>query len=244
MRWTKKAKEAMAEIVVETKADRDAWVDPKLAEQFTAEGLAVYMSAGAAVLEGGDIDATGNVAVRSTATGYEWYDANATPETPASDGNTAPETTPEPETNNEGNTNMNTPANTAPKFAIVTGLAAPKRTRTSNRTSQYPFADLPAPELNDDGTIKDGTLAGFFVPKTAEMPEPIKSISSAVSAANRKYSRVTDVKETTDAKGKVRKSYTREYDRKFTSAKGTDGDGNEGAWIYRIDSGKLPGGSA
>lgn len=216
MKFTKALTAALSTIVVATRADKDEFTNPKVGDKLSDNGYAVYME--------GDADAHGNKPMRATIAGYEWYDAA-----------------------NAGNTpNAATSAATQEKkpmtFEIETGLKAPARTRNSSGSGKYPFDKLSPPEIKD-GVIVDGTLSGFFVPKTDKMPEPIKSISSVVSAANRRYSRVTKTEDVDDGKGGTRKKHTREFDRKFSAARGAkevDGKTVEGAWVYRVDNGELP----
>jgi hypothetical protein len=220
MRWTKPLKEAMTEIVTETRADRDAWIDPKHGQKIVDEGLAVYMS--------DEADAHGNRAMRSTQPGYDWFDANVdtdgeTGDNPEGDNNdAAPETpdAPAPEPNPEEGNAMS--ENT--EFTIETGLPAPVRTRSNTKASMYPFDDLPAPTKGENG---NDTFAGFFV------PESVKKLSSVVSAANRRYSKVVSETEVDDGKGGTRKEYEREYERKFSASTEKRGDVT-GTMIRRV----------
>lgn len=63
------------------------------------------------------------------------------------------------------------------QFAIQNNIEIPKATRRS-RTSAYPFDAL---EIGQS----------FFVPATAERPEPAKTMGSTVSAANERHSEET-----------------------------------------------------
>lgn len=78
---------------------------------------------------------------------------------------------------------VDAPAKSA--FAIITGAVPPPSKRgaglrgsRNNGTPKYPFNDLP--------------LGGsFFVPVSEDTPEPLKSLGSAISAANMRYAEDT-----------------------------------------------------
>lgn len=76
---------------------------------------------------------------------------------------------------------------TAGKFALVTipRPAPQKRTRAARKPveSKYDFDSLAAPDEN-------GNVSALFVPATEKMPDPVKSLSSTVSQANRRYAKV------------------------------------------------------
>lgn len=60
-------------------------------------------------------------------------------------------------------------------FKIVTGVEIPTSKRGAKGDRRYPFDDLPV-------------NGSFFVPATAEMPEPVKKLGSTVSSATARYS--------------------------------------------------------
>ena len=74
-------------------------------------------------------------------------------------------------------TEINTSVETPVKFSIVRmTMALPEKAVKSNtRNDKYPFAELLAPV--------NGQCDGFFVAATAKMPNPAKSLASAVNAA-------------------------------------------------------------
>lgn len=63
-------------------------------------------------------------------------------------------------------------------FAIETGIELPSIQSANSRSKLYPTDDL---EIGQS----------FFVPASAEMPNPGKTLASTVSAANRKYKATT-----------------------------------------------------
>lgn len=86
---------------------------------------------------------------------------------------------------------MNVPA--APStseegFALITGAEVPKSKRGGGRggaPSKYPFEKMEAG-------------MSFFLPKTAERPDPVKSLQSSIAAVNHKYSEGTGEFETVE----------------------------------------------
>lgn len=126
--------------------------------------------------------------------------------------------------------NVGTAENTS-AFKIVGGFvppAKPKRSAPVGGAAQekYPFASLKAPRSASD-------VDAFFVAATEKMPDPVKSLTSAVSAANRRYATVTGEK--TNAQGKKSKIY--EYNVKFDVFPGTADNtpnGQKGAWVARV----------
>lgn len=135
----------------------------------------------------------------------------------------------------KGIDSMNTQTNTAPAddakptFAIETAPAdifAQKR-RGGGRGDTYPFDQLQAPA---DGAAVGGA---FFIPATEKTPEPWKSLASTVSAASRRYARVTGQEEYTTAKGETKARDVLEFDRKFRIVEG-EKDGTKGAWVGRV----------
>ena len=123
-----------------------------------------------------------------------------------------------------------TDANAAPKpekvKIAVTTMKRPeavKRTRASGE-SKYPFDTLELPNGDE--------VSSFFVPATADMPDPAKSLTSAVSQANRKYGTVT---------GKNARGHdTYQYTRVFRIAPSED---PKGAYVWRDNDAK-PGDTA
>lgn len=89
---------------------------------------------------------------------------------------------------------------------------------------KYPFSEL--------RPVTNGQYDGVFVAPTEKMPDPAKSLISAVSAANRRFATVTGNK--TTAKGKVVQTYDKTREFKVYPSE----DANKpGAWIIRIDDG-------
>lgn len=103
-----------------------------------------------------------------------------------------------------------------PTFTVTT-MKKPepvRRTRESGE-SKYPFDDLAAPDAN-------GNVSSFFVPATADMPDPAKSLASAVSQANRRYGSVVGK----NARGHDKYQYTRVF--RITAS-----DDPKGAYVWR-----------
>lgn len=127
-----------------------------------------------------------------------------------------------------------TPANTgdeAPRFvkaATDPSIFTAKR-RGGGRPDVYPFDSLAAPTA-DGAPSPEGM---FFVPATAEAPEPWKSLSSTVSAASRRYAREVGTEEYKGKDGTTKTRAKLEYDRKFKIVEG-ENDGVKGAWVGRI----------
>jgi hypothetical protein len=89
---------------------------------------------------------------------------------------------------------------------------------------KYPFGNLNPPAA-------DGTCDAFFVAKTDEVPEPNKTLTSAASAANRRYANKIGEKV---VNGKTRAEY--DYTRKFEVFDGTADqtpNGAPGVWVAR-----------
>ncbi len=151
---------------------------------------------------------------------------------PANNGGTAaPATTsapvvtqPNPNAANVGSAENKT------SFSIVGGFVPPaKAPRTAPvggaAQEKYPFASLKAPRSATD-------LDAFFVPASAEMPDPVKSLTSAVSAANRRYATITGTK--TNKKGKTVNVYKRDVEfAVFAGTQDNTPNGVKGAWIAR-----------
>lgn len=87
------------------------------------------------------------------------------------------------------NTASNTPAEpSTSEFALITGAEVPKSKRGGGRggaPSKYPFEKM---EVG----------MSFFLPKTAERPDPVKSLQSSIAAVNHKYSEGTGEFETVE----------------------------------------------
>lgn len=130
--------------------------------------------------------------------------------------------------------------NGTPNFAIITDAALPPRKRTgrAGAPTQYPFAQL---EIGQS----------FFVPKSTQHPNPIKTLASTISAQNAKYSEPTGETEqvertkrgqgnkaVVDAAGnKVTETVTRQKTRpvrKFSMRTVTAGQ-NYGNWVAPAD---------
>ena len=120
----------------------------------------------------------------------------------------------------EGTTEAAKPKVEKVKLATATMKrpAPVKRTREGGE-SKYPFDGLKLPNGDD--------VDAFFVPATAEMPDPAKSLTSAVSQANRKYGTVTGK----NARGHDTYQYTRVF-RILAS------DDPKGAYVWRDNDAK------
>lgn len=123
------------------------------------------------------------------------------------------------------------PRDEAPAFEIesIAREAVSTKKRANAGTSRYPFDKMPDP-------VEGQPFPAFFVPATDKMPDPAKSLQSAISAANRKFATKTGEKPyEKDGETKMRGiySYTREF--KATAGERTkDGVTTKGAWIARI----------
>lgn len=130
----------------------------------------------------------------------------------------------------EAQTNTTTTAATAPaekpKFEIFKAKAAPARRSTVGKPSLYPFDDLPAPEGEE--------AFGFFVPATAERPDPWKSLASTVSTAKQRYATKTGEEKYTNAKGEEKTRNKYDYAREFRISEHTTEDGTKGALVQRV----------
>lgn len=123
-------------------------------------------------------------------------------------------------------------ATTAPAFAIeVFDGEIAKRSRAF--VEKYPFSQLPAPGVTADGKPQ---RYSFFIPATADRPDPWKSLASTVSTAQARYRTEAGVETYTgkDKDGneveKTRKKY--DYEREFALVRGTKA-GVEGVYIAR-----------
>jgi len=77
--------------------------------------------------------------------------------------------------------NANAPAATNSAFALIDNAEVPKSKRGGGRggaPSKYPFEQMAVGQ-------------SFFLPMTADRPDPVKSLQSSVAAANHKYSEGT-----------------------------------------------------
>lgn len=130
-------------------------------------------------------------------------------------------------------------ASPAPATFVRASFVPPAKERKPREGGEkYPFGELSAPNA------ATGAVDAFFVPASADMPDPVKSLASAVSAANRRYATVTgtetvkdkdgNVAKDKDGRDKVRNVY--KYNRKFEVFAGTADNtpnGQPGAWIGR-----------
>lgn len=146
--------------------------------------------------------------------------------------------------------NANVPApgavNPAPAqsaFAIITNAVLPPSKRGSGLRSAGAPKKYPFDQLEIGGS--------FFVPVSAEVPEPMKSLGSAVSAANMRFAEDTgttkkamravkgaDGKAKKDAEGKLVKEETDvpvyKYSRKF-AIRGVEKGSKYGEWVAPAD---------
>lgn len=144
---------------------------------------------------------------------------------------------------------MNTPVTeTAPAAASTPATdsgfirrmipAVVAKRNTINNAAKYPFDDLVAPVTDENGNI---TNDAFFVPATADRPNPAKSLASTVSTAKDRYSRKVGERpyKAKDENGNeiTKTRAIKEYDREFRIEAGeaTDANGNtvKGAWVAR-----------
>lgn len=121
-------------------------------------------------------------------------------------------------------------ASTAPMTAtqssfVRASFRPPEKTKATRTVAEkYPFGNLNPPAA-------DGTCDAFFVPKTDDVPEPNKTLTSAASAANRRYADKIGEKV---VNGKTRAEY--DYKRKFEVFDGTADhtpNGAPGVWVAR-----------
>lgn len=122
------------------------------------------------------------------------------------------------------------PAQSQPMTATQSSFARamfkpPVKERATRVVAEkYPFGDLKEPAA-------DGTCDAFFVAKTDDVPDPNKTLTSAASAANRRYATKTGEKV---VNGKTRNEY--DYKRKFEVFDGTADhtpNGAPGVWVAR-----------
>lgn len=108
----------------------------------------------------------------------------------------------------------------------ISAIPDVKRHRFTAGTAKYPFADLKAPAKDEQGKI---SYDSFFVPATQERPDPMKTMQSAVTAANHRYSKTTG---DTRLNRKNIQVPVRKAERFFVVRKKTEND-IEGALIIR-----------
>jgi hypothetical protein len=105
-------------------------------------------------------------------------------------------------------------------LAIRKGIPVPVAPTRARRESKWPW---------DNYEVGDAQ----FVPKTAEVPDPVKSLKGTVSAANRKFVKINDAAIAADP------TKAGSIPRTFQIVAGTDTDPTtnttvEGAWIHRV----------
>lgn len=115
---------------------------------------------------------------------------------------------------------------TATQSSFIRAAFKPPVKEKNTRTvaEKYPFGNLNPPAA-------DGTCDAFFVAKTDDVPEPNKTLTSAASAANRRYANKIGEKV---VNGKTRAEY--DYTRKFEVFDGTADhtpNGAPGVWVAR-----------
>ena len=91
-------------------------------------------------------------------------------------------------------------APTPVRFSIEKNVEIPTSKRGPRAVSVYPFDDM---EINDS----------FFIPATAEKPNPAKQLASTVSSAQRRYATQSTTETVTTRKGNVvpKLHYTRTF---------------------------------
>lgn len=118
-----------------------------------------------------------------------------------------------------------------PSFTIVSGVAPPEAKRGGNKgQSIYPFEQMQPGQ-------------SFFIPATAEMPEPWKALASTATSATRRYDELLTengqpVMETVKVKGKDVTRQKRKHTRIFAMRPIQDGapwghTGVKGAGVFR-----------
>lgn len=163
-------------------------------------------------------DANGALATRATDAGITHING-LTASQPVEQ--TAPTTAPVAQTTAAAPAQMTT---TQANFVRAAFRPPEKKKAERQGVEKYPFGNLAAPAA-------DGTCDAFFVPTTADMPEPNKTLTSAASAANRRYATKTGEKV---VNGKTRAEY--DYTRKFEVFDGTADhtpNGAAGVWVAR-----------
>lgn len=124
-----------------------------------------------------------------------------------------------------GNTTAAAPAE-KPKFEIKSIPMPAARRSPVGATSIYPFDDLPAP-------TEDGNVSAFFVPATADRPEPWKTLASTVSSASKRYATKTGEENYTTGNGETKTRGVFDYSRKFRLTAGEE-NGVKGAYVARV----------
>lgn len=169
----------------------------------------------------GMADATGALATRATDAGIAHVNGlNAQTSQPTTE-----------QTNSAPAPVAQTPAaSTAPMTAtqssfVRASFRPPEKTKATRTVAEkYPFGNLNPPAA-------DGTCDAFFVPKTDDVPDPKKTLTSACSAANRRYADKIGEKV---VNGKTRAEY--DYKRTFEVFDGTADhtpNGAPGVWVAR-----------
>lgn len=187
-------------------------------------------------------DAEGKMAAQSTPAGTALVNgASATPPVTAG---------------TAGDTSGAAPGAAAKRSFAIAAVELGERVRRARGPAEavYPFADLPEPTPEQSNRKQ---WPSFFVPVSDKMPDPIKSMTSTVAGAMKRFGKKTGEKEVTRAKrgsgrgakailddhGKkimeVVKVPTYEYDRKFEIFPIADGapwgfPGQKGAAIARV----------
>lgn len=107
------------------------------------------------------------------------------------------------------------PAKEKQTFAVAT-MKRPEQVKRQREStgSKYPFDDLAAPDGDN--------VSSFFVPATEDMPDPAKSLTSAVSQANRTYGKIVGKNE----RGHNKYQYTRVFRIQAS-------DDPKGAYVWR-----------
>lgn len=107
-------------------------------------------------------------------------------------------------------------------FRIYTApVPASKRSGGAGRPSKYPFDQLEVGQM-------------FFVPVSEKQPEPVKSLGSVVTSANRRYATATDAtKKNRKGKDIPVLSYTRKFTVRATTQTDEAGNVVSGAGVWR-----------
>lgn len=172
------------------------------------------IEAGFVVLDG-DSDIHGNLPLKSTQLGYDWYEAKYLNSE-----------------NEEKMTEQETTQEQSTEFAVFTGPLVKGIRKSTARAAKYPFDDMNEPVQNEDGSYN---YAQFFVPVDLEDEKTKRVLNGAVANANRRYSTVVDEEEYQTKTGDTRKRYVYEYERRFIS-KTVEHDGVMGVLILRVDN--------
>ena len=111
-----------------------------------------------------------------------------------------------------------------PTFALETGIEIPPAKRGGIREATYPFESMEVGQ-------------SFFLPATADNPNPAKSMGSTISSANKRYAAVYPATTGRDKKPHPKAGQPTGKDgRKFSVRPRTvaDGEKSNGARIWRI----------